>query len=410
MISTSSRSACASSEMSAPPIVQLSRKGEERLREGHLWVFGDDLREIPPALAPGQWVRVVSRSGEPLGTGMLNLESRIALRIVSRGEASPGKAFLRERLTQAWRRREEAGLAALRALRLVYSEGDFLPGLIADRFGSILCIQILTAGMEALRGEIVESLAEMFPCRMIYERSEGGARRHEGLPDRKGPLHGGGEPREEVEMDGLRFQVDVEAGPKTGFFLDQRENRRIVRGLSAGKRVLDGFCSTGAFGFYALSGGAESVLAIDSSASAVSAAGENAARNGFADRWEGKAADLFSGLRELSASGRRFDMVVLDPPSFAKSREGREGALRGYKDINRLGLSVLAPEGVLATASCTQLVDMAKWKEALRAAAADAQADLQLLASGGQPLDHPVLLGMPETEYLKFAVYRKRLP
>jgi 23S rRNA (cytosine1962-C5)-methyltransferase len=211
-----------------------------------------------------------------------------------------------------------------------------------------------------------------------------------------------------VDVDGLRILVDAESGPKTGFFLDQRENRRIVRGLSRGKRVLDGFCSTGGFGLYALAGGAESVLAIDSSGPALSAAGENAARNGFAGRWEGRSADLFAELRELAASGRRFDLVVLDPPAFAKSREGREGAARGYRDINRLGLSVLAPGGVLATASCTQLVDVAKWKEALRAAAADARVDLQLLATGGQPADHPVLLGVPETEYLKFAVYRKR--
>lgn len=386
----------------------VSRKGEERLRSGHLWVFGDDLRDLPPALPGGSWVHIRSRAGERLGTGTLNLASRIALRIVSRGDAYPGKEFLRKRFEEAWRRRTEAGLGGESALRLVYSEGDFLPGLIVDRYGSVLCIQILTAGMEAVRAEIVETLAETFPCRLLYERSEGSGRKREGLAERRGPLRGGGESREEVDLDGLRFLVDVETGPKTGFFLDQRQNRRIVRGLSGGRQVLDGFCSTGAFGMYALAGGAQSVLAIDSSAPAVSAAAGNAARNGFSGRWEGKAADLFAELRELSASGRRFDLVVLDPPSFAKSREGREGALRGYRDINRLGLSVLSPGGLLATASCTQLVDVAKWREALRAAGADARADLQLLATGGQPLDHPVLLGVPETEYLKFAVYRKR--
>jgi 23S rRNA (cytosine1962-C5)-methyltransferase len=386
----------------------VSRKGEERLRSGHVWVFGDDLRELPRDLPPGSWVRIRSRAGEILGTGTLNLESRIALRLVSRSEAFPDKAFLRRRLEEAWKRRVDADLGKESAVRLVYSEGDFLPGLVVDRYGSLLCIQVLTAGMEAVREDIVEALAERFPCRLIYERSEGGGRKREGLPDRKGTVRGEGGPREEVEMDGLRFQVDAENGPKTGFFLDQRGNRRIVRGLAAGKRVLDAFCSTGAFGIYALAGGAESVLAVDASAPAVAAAGENAARNGFSGRWEGKAADLFSELRDLSASGRRFDLVVLDPPSFAKSREGREGAVRGYRDINRLGISVLAPGGVLATASCTQRIDVAKWREALRAAAADARADLELLAAGGQPPDHPVLLGVPETEYLKFAVYRKR--
>ena len=386
----------------------MSRKGEERLRSGHLWVFGDDLRDIPLELPPGSWVRVLSRAGEFLGTGTLNLASRIALRLVSRGEARPGKPFLLDRLEAAWERRAEAGLAGENALRLVFSEGDFLPGLVVDRYGSAICIQVLTAGMEGVRDEIVESLAERFPCRLVYERSEGGGRKREGLAESKGVLRGGGDPVEEVELDGLRFRVDMETGPKTGFFIDQRDNRRIVRAFSRGKRVLDGFCSTGAFGLYALAGGADSVLAIDSSGPAVAAARENAARNGFASRWEGKPADLFAELRELYASGRRFDLVVLDPPSFAKSREGREGAMRGYRDINRLGLSVLAPGGILATSSCTQLVDMAKWREALKAAAADARVDLQQLAAGGQPPDHPVLLGVPETEYLKFAVYRKR--
>ena len=390
------------------PAVGVSRKGEERLRSGHLWVFGDDLRDIPLELPPGSWVRVLSRAGEFLGTGTLNLASRIALRLVSRGEARPGKPFLLDRLEAAWDRRAEAGLAGENALRLVFSEGDFLPGLVVDRYGSAICIQVLTAGMEVLREEIVDSLAERFPCRLIYERSEGSGRKREGLAERRGAVRGGGDPIEEVELDGLRFSVDMGTGPKTGFFIDQRDNRRIVRGFSRGKRVLDGFCSTGAFGLYALAGGAEGVLAIDSSGPAVAAAGENAARNGFASRWEGKPADLFAELRELSSSGRRFDLVVLDPPSFAKSREGREGAMRGYRDINRLGLSVLAPGGILATSSCTQLVDMAKWREALKAAAADARVDLQQLASGGQPPDHPVLLGVPETEYLKFAVFRKR--
>lgn len=390
------------------PAVGVGRKGEERLRAGHLWVFGDDLRDLPPALPAGSWVRVLSRAGEHLGTGTLNLASRIALRMVSRGTAYPGNEFLRKRFAEAWTRRVESGFGKETALRLVYSEGDFLPGLIVDRYGSVLCMQVLTAGMEAIRAAIVETLAETFPCRLLYERSEGIGRKREGLFECRGPLRGGGDPREEVEMDGLRFLVDVESGPKTGFFLDQRGNRRIVGTLSNGKRVLDGFCSTGAFGLYALAGGAQSVLAIDSSDLAVSAARENAARNGFAGRWEGRSADLFAELRELAASGRQFDLVILDPPSFAKSREGREGAVRGYRDINRLALSVLSPDGALATASCTQLVDVAKWREALRSAAADAGADLQLLAVGGQPPDHPVLLGVPETEYLKFAVYRKR--
>ncbi len=390
------------------PQLAVSRKGEERLRCGHLWVFGDDLRDVPAGLGAGEWVRVATRSGEVVGTGTLNLSSRIALRLVSRGDASPTRAFVLERIRQARDRRAAAGMDVDGALRLVYSEGDFLPGLIVDRYGQVLSVQILTAGMERVREEIADALEALFSPRLVYERSEGGGRKREGLPERKGVLRGAGSPRETVAIDGLRFEVDVAAGPKTGFFLDQRENRKLVRAWSGGRTVLDAFCSTGGFGLYALAGGARSVLAVDASESAVGAARANAVRNGLADRWEGRSADLFAEMRSMAAAGARFDLVVVDPPSFAKSREGLEGALRGYRDINRLAMSLLAPTGILATSSCTQLVDVAKWRQALRDAAADARADLELLASGGQPADHPVLLGVPETEYLKFALFRKR--
>src|SRR5512145_1789403 len=331
------------------PELAVSRKGEERLRSGHLWVFGDDLRDVPTGLAPGEWVRVATRAGELLGTGTLNMRSRIALRLVSRGEASPSREFVLERIRQARDRRAAAGMDVAGALRLVYSEGDFLPGLIVDRYGPVLSVQILTAGMERVREEIAEALEGLFSPRLVYERSEGSGRRREGLPERKGVLSGGGPSRETVAIDGLRFEVDVAAGPKTGFFLDQRENRKLVRAWSRDRTVLDAFCSTGGFGIYALAGGALSVLAVDASESAVGAARGNAALNGFSDRWEGRSADLFADLRAMAAAGARLDLVVLDPPSFAQSREGRESALRGYRDINRLALAVLAQRGMLAT-------------------------------------------------------------
>jgi 23S rRNA (cytosine1962-C5)-methyltransferase len=395
--------------MTSPlPEVRVSRKGEARLRSGHPWVFGDDLRDVPEGMPPGQWVRVLSRSGAFLGTATANLKARLALRRVSRGEAEPSPAFIESRIRDAMDRRAAAGMGGERALRIVYSEGDFLPGLVVDRYGDVLSVQILTAGMEAVREILLDALERVHSPRLVYERSEGGGRRLEGLEERKGPVRGGGPATEEIETDGVRFLVDVSAGPKTGFFLDQRTNRNIVRRLAEGRDVLDGFCAAGGFGLYALAGGAKSVLAVDSSRQAVEAARANAVRNGFASRWAGESADLFQALRDMAASGRRFDLVVLDPPSFTKSREGREGAVRGYRDINRMGMSVLSPGGLLATSSCTQLIDVAKWKEALADAAADAGADFELVAWGGQPPDHPVLLSVPETEYLKFAVYRKR--
>ena len=392
------------------PSVRVSRKGEERLRSGHPWVFGDDLRDVPEGMPAGQWVRILSRAGEFLGTATANLDARLALRRVSREEVEPSAAFIEARLRDALSRRAEAGLAMESAFRVIYSEGDFLPGLTVDRYGGILSAQIMTAGMEKVREAILDALERVMAPRLIYERSEGSGRRLEGLDDHRGAVRGGGPPEEEIEADDIRFLVNVETGPKTGFFLDQRENRKMVRSLAEGKDVLDGFCADGGFGLYALAGGARSVLAIDSSRRAVEAARANAGRNGFLSRWEGDTADMFQALRELAASGRRFDLVVLDPPSFTKTRDGREGALRGYQDINRIGLALLSKGGFLATSSCTQLIDMTKWKEALASASADAGVDLEMVAIGRQPADHPVLLAVPETEYLKFIVYRKRTP
>lgn len=392
------------------PVVTVGRKGEERLRGGHLWVYGDDLREIPTGLPPGTWVRAASRAGQFLGTGTLNLSSRISLRIVSRGEALPSEDFLSLRIAQARERRAAAGMDTEGTLRVVYSEGDFLPGLVVDKYGPLLVVQVMTAGMERVREPILSALVALYSPRLVYERSEGAGRRLEGLPERRGPAWGVGPPREEVDIDGIRYLVDAEAGPKTGFFLDQRANRTLVRARARGRTVLDAFCATGAFGLSALAGGAARVVAVDASEGLLEAARGNAARNGFGNRWEGLSADLFDALRRMDSRKERFDLVVLDPPAFAKSREDLPGALRGYRDINRLGIRLLSPDGLLATSSCTQPVDVAKWREALRLAAADAGADLELLASGGQPPDHPVLLGVPETEYLKFALFRKRIP
>src|SRR5512141_3502865 len=192
--------------------VRVGRKGEERLRSGHPWVFGDDLRDVPAGLTPGQWVRVRSRSGEPLGTATINLGSRIALRRVSRGDVLPTEGFLGDRLREASARRAEAGMDGERALRVLYSEGDFLPGVIADRYGDVLSVQILTAGMEIVRDLLLDVLERHFRPRLIFERSEGAGRRHEGLPARKGPARGEGPTREEVETAGVRFLVDVETG------------------------------------------------------------------------------------------------------------------------------------------------------------------------------------------------------
>lgn len=390
------------------PAVRVSRKGEERLHGGHPWVFSDDLRDLPPGLPRGAWCRVESRAGRLLGTATVNAPSRLALRLVSREEVRPDRSFFDRRLAEADGRRERDGYGDLPARRLLFAEGDGLPGAVADLYGSLLVVQVLTAGMELAREELLAALVDRYAPRLVFERSEGGGRRAEGLTERGGALLGTGEPREEVVLDGLRLLADAGAGPKTALFLDQRENRLLVKRHAAGRRVLDGFCSTGGFGLYALAGGASSVLALDSSSWALGAARGNAGANGFGERWEGRESDLFTALRELHRRGERFGMVVLDPPSFAKGREGKEGALRGYADVNRLGALLLEEGGILATASCTQRVGPSEWREAVRRGAADAGVLLERVEDGRQPPDHPVLLNVPETEYLKFTLYRRR--
>jgi 23S rRNA (cytosine1962-C5)-methyltransferase len=390
------------------PVVRVSRKGEERILGGHPWVFGDDLRDVPSSLPPGCWCRVESRAGRFLGTATVNLSARLALRLLSRGEATPSDSFFLGRMAEADERRDRDGYGLLQARRLLFSEGDSLPGLVADLYGDVLSVQILTAGMEVAREAILSALVERYSPRLVFERSEGAGRKLEGLPERRGPLHGEGDPAGEVRLDGLSFRVDASAGPKTGLFLDQRENRLLAARHAAGRRVLDGFCSTGAFGLYALKGGAASVLAVDASAWAVDTARENAAANGCARRWEGRKGNLFDVLRALHEAGERFGMVVLDPPSFAKGREGKVGALRGYRDVNRFGAMLLEEGGILATASCTQRVGPAEWREAVRQGASDGGVLLERVEDGRQPADHPVLLNVPETEYLKFTLYRRR--
>ena len=390
------------------PEVRVSRKGEERLRSGHAWVFGDDLREVPAGLSPGQW------AGCAHGRGNLSGRRRSTLGPGSPFDGCPGRMSCRRRRSsgtgcarrprgaprRGWAGNAPCGSSTPRAIS---------SGVIADRYGDVLSVQILTAGMEIVRDLLLDVLERHFRPRLIYERSEGGGRRHEGLPERKGPARGEGSTREEIETDGVRFSVDVEAGPKTGFFLDQRRNRGIVRGLAEGKAVLDGFCAAGGFGLYALAGGAKSVLAIDSSRAAVETARANAALNGVSGQWEGEAEDLFQALRNLRDVGRRFDLVILDPPRSPSPGRGGRGRCADIGTSTGWGFRSSLPG-----ASRHLVLHAVDRRDAMGRGPPGRGGRCRRRPRedrvGGAAADHPVLLSVPETDYLKFAVYRKRLP
>jgi 23S rRNA (cytosine1962-C5)-methyltransferase len=367
--------------------------------------------------APGDVVEVADVNGEWLGRGYYNARSQIVVRLLTWDRDEPVDAdFWRRRLAEAALARGELLLEPqTTAYRLVYAESDRLPGLIVDRYGDWLVVQFLTLGMDVRRHELLALIGEVFQPAGIVERSDASVRRQEGLPLRSGVP--GDHPAPgmlEVRENGLRFQVDVLAGQKTGFYLDQRENRRIVAAHAAGRRVLNAFSFTGAFGVAALAAGATYVTNVDSSVEALEAAEATLRLNGFDpdQQAEAIAGDVFQVLRAFRDEGREFDLVILDPPKFARSKAELDAATRGYKDINLLALKLLArnPDAeasgsagapLLATFSCSGLVTPDLFQKIVFGASVDAGRDVQMIAKLGQGPDHPILLSFPEGEYLK---------
>jgi 23S rRNA (cytosine1962-C5)-methyltransferase len=394
------------SKSSNLPVVTLHPGKEKPVRQRHPWVFSGAIASVDGQPAAGDLVDVTAASGEWLARGYFNARSQIVVRLLTWERPEPCDAdFWRRRLAAAAARR--AALAAdpdTTAYRLVYAESDAAPGLIVDRYGDWLAVQFLTAGVEARRELLLGLLAELFTPAGIVDRSDASVRRQEGLPLRSGLAWGETPPADlELRENGLRFPVDLLGGQKTGFYLDQRENRRIVGQLAAGRRVLNAFSFTGAFAVYALAGGATHVTNVDSSYDALLGAEAALRCNHFdPDRQaEGVAGDVFQVLRGFRDEGRVFDMVILDPPKFARSKAELTGATRGYKDINLLGLRLLAPDGLLATFSCSGLVTADLFQKIVFGASVDAGRDVQIIAHLSQGADHPILLSFPEGEYLK---------
>jgi 23S rRNA (cytosine1962-C5)-methyltransferase len=347
-------------------------------------------------------VTVCAAGGEVLGRGFYNPRPQIVCRLITRHDEPVDDALLRRRLETAWAFRRTLAYDG-DAGRVVFGEGDALPGLIVDRYGDVLVIQALTRGTAARAERLAQLAAEVTGARAVYRRGDSTAAAIEGFEDRSGWVVGHAAPVVSIREGPCRFRADVEGGQKTGFYLDQRENRAQVASQAGGRAVLDVFCYTGAFATHALRGGATSVLALDGSAEACAGArahlAENSAPGGAAPS-EVRQANAFDALRELGRQDRRFDLVILDPPPFTRRRTAVPAALRGYKEINLRALRCLRAGGLLATFSCSHHVSPALFEDVCRAAAEDVGRPVRVTAAFGQARDHPVLLAVPETRYL----------
>ena len=381
--------------------VTITKRGVERARGGHLWIYRSDVRDAEGAEG-GSVVRVRDERGRAVGQALYSSRSEIALRLLTARDEAVDREWWRARLRAAAARRAGVGRGA-GAFRLVYSEGDLLPSLIVDRYADVLVLQTLSQGTDALKGMLTELLVEEFAPRSVVERNDVRVRGLEGLPSQAGVLYGE-EPGElEVEQHGVRFRVAPLGGQKTGAFLDQRENHLAARAYARG-RALDCFTFNGGFAL-SIAEGCESVTGLDISAEAVAASRRNAELNGAANVSFSEA-NVFDALHEMEQAGERFDTVVLDPPAFAKNRASVAAAARGYKEINLRALKMLTPGGHLVTCTCSYHMTEPLFLEVLAEAARDARRRVQLVERRTQSRDHPVLVGVPETLYLKCVVLR----
>lgn len=384
-----------------PTTVTITKRGAQRVHARHSWIYRSDVADHNGAPA-GEIVSVVDSKGRVLGCALYSSRSQIALRMVSFDDVEINPDFWLSRLVSAERLREQV-VRDTTAFRLVYGESDLLPSLIVDRYNDCFVIQTLSQGMDALKLMWVELLAERYSPRAIVERNEARVRDLEGLPRATGVVYGSDPGEFVIEESGVRLAVNLVEGQKTGSFLDQRENRIAARGYARG-RALDCFTYQGAFALH-LARGAEQVIGVDVSAPAVAHARRNAEANG-ATNIEFIEANVFDLLREMEQAGERFDVINLDPPAFAKNRASIEGAMRGYKEINLRAMKMLAPGGTLITSTCSYHMSEESFLNVLAGAAADAGRSVQLIEKRTQARDHPVLISMPETYYLKCMILR----
>ena len=387
-------------EQETPTGVVTLARANEVAGTGHLWIYAGFVHAVRGQPVTGDLVDVVMPSGRFYARGLYNPASKIRVRILTFQEEPITSAFWRERIAQAVRLRTRIA-SETTAYRLIYGEADRLPGLIVDRYDDVLVMQTLSSGMDRRKEMLADLLCEATTSARVYLRNDAKSRLLEGLSPATGFLRGDGGTTIEVREEAARFLVDIARGQKTGWFCDQRENRLVAARLTAGKQVLEVFCHTGAFGIQAALAGASHVEGLDVSEEALILAREHARLNGVQERCSYRVADAFEELRRLEQTGRQFDVVLLDPPAFARSKQAVPRALAGYKDINLLGIRLTKPEGIVVTSSCSHHVSDADLWKAVGRAAQDAKRSVRLLEQRGQASDHPILSTMPETRYLK---------
>ena len=379
--------------------VRLSRaRAVEEL--GHLWIYAGYVEEVSGELVSGDVVDVMAPNGRFYARGLYNPASKIRVRILTFDDEPITEQFWRGQFAQAVRLRQRV-VAGTNAYRLIYGEADRLPGLIVDRYDDVLVMQTLSSGMDRRKDLLADLLCQESGATRVYLRNDAKSRILEGLPVERGFLRGGGATSVGIQEGPARFIVDIERGQKTGWFCDQRENRLATARFAAGAEVLEVFAHTGAFGIHAALAGAKSVEGLDVSEEALALARNHAVLNKVGDRCVYRSADAFEEMRKLERAGCRYDLVLLDPPAFARSKQAVPRALAGYKDVNLLGMRLTKPEGFLVTSSCSHYVTDQELWTGIRLAARDAKRQVRLLEQRGQAIDHPILATMPETRYLK---------
>lgn len=384
----------------------LKRKIAARIFNGHPWIFANEVNMVDDQAKAGDIVDVYTHDDRFVGRGYINPQSQILIRLLTREQEPIDEGFFYRRLLQAWEYRQKTGYTE--NCRLIFGEADDLPALIIDKFNDYFVIQTLALGMDIWKPALVKAINQIFKPKGIYERNDVPVRELEGLPQQKGFLSEPFDTRIILNENGLKFHVDIENGQKTGYFLDQQDNRRAIRHIVKDASVLEAFCYTGTFSLHAAHYGAREVLGLDISENAVVQARRNAQLNGLENTCRFEAANAFDVLKSQVKEGKMYDVVILDPPAFTKSRETIQRAITGYKEINLRGMKLLKPGGFLVTASCTNLVQPDLFLEIIGMAARDARKRLRQVCFRTQASDHPIVWGMENTNYLKFLIVEVR--
>ncbi len=382
--------------------VFLKRKIAPRIAHGHPWIYGNEIEKIVGEPEAGDIVEVFYYDKKYVGRGYINQQSQIAVRLLTRKHENINDDFFLNRIKQAWKYRQKLGYTE--NCRLVFGEADYVPGLVIDKFNDYFVIQTLSLGIEKWKPAIVNALQEIFSPKGIYERNDVPVRELEGLTQQKGFLTEPFDTNILINENGFKFNVDIENGQKTGYFLDQQDNRRAIKEIAKGADVLGAFTYTGTFEIHAAGYGAKSVYGIDISEQAVEQANKNAALNGFENVCRFEAMNAFDALKRWDKEEKKYDVVMLDPPAFTKSRESIGKAVTGYKEINLRGMKLVKNGGFLVTSSCTNLVSPELFLDTIAAAARDAKKRIRQVTFKSQASDHPVIWGLENTNYLKFLI------